>query len=438
MKKTITLVVLAAFLMCVFSVTAIAAMDSVPMTEEMSGGHVEVMSNESVVTTSEENAEDADYTKLQISPRNEWFRIKPGGEKEFTVKVKNKENESVFTSPHLETMLYGEYFMEEEWITFEPGSAEIESEEVQEYTITVKIPEDTEIGDYIAQIVFTNDTISMPYLVPFPTYLNSLMLSIDVWEPSKIVIQPRYIHGMVEAGQTKEYKIQIENKGDEAISISPEIGEDELWIGPYENMIPNEWLTIDAPATVDANSTAAVNVTVDVPEDAKGGYEGCIKLNIDDSATERWGRDYEVHISLEVWKQPTTAYQQNFTVKQGQNFSVVISTSQRGYDKYDAETEETEEPSFNVTLALALAGLEGEDMTPEPSKTVKTVGVSLGSDYGMSYVQLEEETSEEAYHVSHIEYSETYMVTNATAGVWTLKILPKNTDNFEYTIEIGG
>ena len=391
---------LAAFLMCVFSVTAIVAMDSVPGLEGTSGGRLEVMSNESVVTTSEENAEESDYTNLQISPRNEWFRIKPGGEKEFTVKVKNKENKSVFTSPRLETMQCGEYFMEEEWITFEPGSVEIESEEVQEYTITVKIPEDAEIGDYCTQIVFTNDTTSTPYL-PFPTSTNSLMLSIDVWEPSKIVIQPRYIHGMVEAGQTKEYKIQIENKGDEAISISPEIGEEELWIGPYEKPIPDEWLTIDALATVDANSTATVNVTVDVPEDAKGGYEGCIKLNIDDSSAERWGMDYEVHISLEVWKQPKTAYQQNFRVKQGQNFSVVITTSQRGYDKYATETEDTEEPSFNVTLALA--GLEGEDMTPEPSKTVKTVGVSLGSDY----LPLEDVTSEEAYHVSHIEYSET-------------------------------
>ncbi|MGB3459762.1 MAG: hypothetical protein WBB08_10845 [Halobacteriota archaeon] len=431
MKKTLTLVVLAAFLMSVFSVTAIAAMDSVPVMEEMSGGSVEVLSNESVVQASEENAEEADYTNLQISPRDEWFRIKPGGEKEFTVKVKNKENESVFTSPRLEPMLYGEYFLEEEWITFEPGSAEIESEEVQEYIVTVKIPEDAEIGDYRTQIVFTNDTISTPYL-PFLPQPNAIILSIDVWEPQKIVIQPSYIHGMVEAGQTKEYQIRLENKGDEAIAISPEIGEEEYMYEPYENSIPDEWLTIDAPAAVDANSTATVNVTVNVPADAKGGYEGCIKLNIDDSATERFGRDCEVHISLDVWKQPKTAYQQNFTVKQGQNFSVVISASQRGYDNYGEGAEETEEPSFNVSLALA--GLEGEDMTPEPSKTVKTVGVSLGSDYLPS----EDVTSDETYHVSHIEYSETYMVTNATGGVWTLKILPRNTQSFEYTIEIGG
>ncbi|RCV63386.1 hypothetical protein C5S53_14115 [Methanophagales archaeon] len=433
MKKTITLVVLAAFLMSVFSVTAIAAIDSaVPVPEEMSGGSIEVLCNESVVNASAENAEDEDYTNLQISPRDEWFRIKPGGEKELTIRVKNKENESVFTSPRLEPMLYGEYFLEEEWITFEPSSAEIESEEVQEYTVTMKIPEDAEIGDYITQIVFTNDTISTPCLLPFLPQPNAIILSIDVWEPQKIMIQPRYIHGMLEAGQTKEYKIHIENKGDEAISISPEIEEEEYMSMPYENPIPDEWLTIDAPAAVDANSTATVNVTVDVPADAKGGYEGCIKLNIDDSAADRFGRDYEVHISFGVWKQPKTAYQQNFTVKQGQNFSVVISASQRRYDKYATGAEEMVEPSFNVSLALA--GLEGEDMTPEPSKTVKTVDVSLGSDY----LPPEDVTSDETYHVSHIEYSETYKVTNATGGVWTLEILPKNTQSFEYTIEIGG
>jgi hypothetical protein len=429
MKKGATknMVLLAAFLMSVFSVTAITAMDSLPLLEEMSGGSVEVMSNESIVTSSEENAEAADYTKLQISPRDKWFQIKTGGEKKFSVKVKNKENESVFTSPRLETMSYTAYFIENEWITFEPSSAEIESEEVQEYIVTVKIPEDAEIGDYSTQIVFTNDTISMLYPLLFPTYANSLMLSIYVWEPQKIFIRPSYINGMVEAGQTKEYRIRIENKGDEAISISPEIGGEEYVYGFYENMIPNEWLTIYAPATVDANSTATVNVTVEVPADARGEYHGCIKLSIYDSAAERWEGDYEVDTWLEVWKQPTTPYQQNFTVKQGQNFSVVISTSQYRYDIYGEGAEETAEPSFNVTLALA--DLEGEDMTPDPSKTVKTVGVSLGS---------EEETSDETYQVSHIEYSETYMVTNATGGVWTLKILPKNTESVEYTIEIGG
>jgi hypothetical protein len=425
MKKEATkaLVMLGAFLMSVFSIAAISGMDSSPVQE--------VVPEESVEKMSEESELEADYKKLQISPKQEWFQIKPGGEKEFTVKVKNKENESVFTSPRLETIPYTEYFLEEEWITFEPSSAGINASEEQEYTVTLKIPEDAEIGDYIAQIVFTNDTISMPYLVPFPTYPNSLILSIDVWEPSKIVIQPSYIHDMVEAGQTKDYKIQIENKGDKAIAISPEAGEEEYMYEPYENKIPDEWLTIAAPATVDANSTATVNVTVDVPDDAKGGYEGCIKLNIDDSAAERWDWDHEVHISLEVWKQPTTPYKQNFTVKPGQNFSVVITTSQYRYDKYATGMEETEEPSFDITLALA--GLEGEDMTPEPSKTVKTVGVSLGSDY----LPREGVTSDETYHVSHIDYSETYTVTNATGGVWTLEILPRNTESFEYTIEIG-
>ncbi|HID19439.1 MAG TPA: hypothetical protein EYP28_00635 [Methanophagales archaeon] len=423
MKKeaTKTLVVLGAFFLCVFSIAAIAGMDSSPVQEVVPEESVEMMSEESVL--------GANYKKLQISPRQEWFQIKPGGEEEFTVKIKNKENESVFTSPRLEMMPYGEY-MEEEWITFEPDSAEINAGEVQEYTVRIKIPEDAVIGDYSAQVVFTNDTMPTQYL-PFLPQPNSLMLSINVWERLKILIQPQHIHDRVEAGQSKEYKIQLENKGDEAIAISPEIGGEEYRYGPYENKIPDEWLTIDAPATVDANSTATVNVTADAPDDAKGGYEGCIKLNIDDPSTERWGWDHEVHISLEVWKQPTTPYQENFTVQQGQNFSVMISASQYAYDKYGEGAEAEEEPSFDVTLALA--GLEGEDLTPEPSKTVKTGGVSLGTGYLPPW----EASSEEIYHVTNMVYSETYTVTNATGGVWTLEILPRNAESFEYTIEIG-
>ena len=35
------------------------------------------------------------------------------------------------------------------------------------------------------------------------------------------------------------------------------------------------------------------------------------------------------------------------------------------------------------------------------------------------------------------EYSETYEITNAPGGVWTLEILPRNAESFEYTIEMG-
>nr|QNO51580.1 hypothetical protein FJOHDBIG_00029 [Methanosarcinales archaeon ANME-1 ERB6] len=411
--KAKALVVLGVFILSVFSVAAVAGQVPLPALEE--------------VSEQSEEEQQADYKKLQISPKHEWFELKPGGEKEFTVKVKNKDEEAVSTSPRIEVQPYGEYFLEEEWITVEPGSAEIKAGGEQEYTVKVRIPEDAEIGHYSAQIVFTNDTMPTPYPAPFPMYVNSLMLSIQVWEPPKILIQPRHIHDRVEAGQRQEYEIQLENKGDKAIAISPEIGGGERWHGPFENTIPEGWLTIDAPAKVEANSKATVKVTVNVPIDAKGRYEGGINLNIDDPSIERW--DQEVHIGLEVWKQPTTPFREDFTVKQGEKITVEITARQHAYDRYGGGVEEKEEPSFDVTLTTP----EGGKLTSEPSKTVKKGEVSLGMDYLPPW----EASSEGMYHVMSTEYSETYEITNATGGAWTLEILPRNAERFEYTIEIG-
>ncbi|MBA7557667.1 hypothetical protein ES705_50434 [subsurface metagenome] len=82
---------------------------------------------------------------------------------------------------------------------------------------------------------------------------------------------------------------------------------------------------------------------------------------------------------------------------------------------------------------MSLATLGGGKLTPEPSKTVKTGEVSLGMDYLPPW----EASSEGMYHVTSTGYSETYEITNATGGVWTLEILPRNAESFEYTIEIG-
>jgi len=439
--KAKALVVLGAFLLSVFSAAAVAGQAAPPqpvlnlgaVVVGLEGGVAGQASSpqpapEEVSEQSEEE-QQADYKILQISPKHDWFELKPGGEKEFTVKVKNKNEEAVSTSPRIEVQPYGEYFLEEDWITVEPDSAEIKAGGEQEYTVRVKIPENAEIGHYSAQVVFTNDTMPTPYPAPFPMYVNSLSLSIHVWEPPNILVQLQHIHDRVEAGERQVYEIQLENKGDKAIAISPEIGGGDRWHGPFENTIPEGWLTIDAPAKVEANSKATVKVTVNVPVDAKGRYEGGINLNIDDPSIERWDQELRMHI--EVWKQPTMPYREDFTVKQGEKISVEITARQHTYDRYGGGAEEREAPSFDV--ALSLATLEGGKRTPEPSKTVKTGHISLGMDYLPPW----EASSEGMYHVTSTEYSETYEITNATGGDWMLEILPKNAERFEYTIEIG-
>ncbi len=427
-KKKEVLVVLGAFILSVFSVAAVAGQVAPPAAQPVL--------NLGVITAGMDvrgvPVQSGEPVKLQISPRDKWFELKPGSEKEFTVKVRNKNEAMVSASPRIVVQPSGEYTLEKEWITIEPGSAELKSGEEREFTVKVRIPGDAEIGQYSTQIVFTNDTIPMPYPVPFPAYINSMRMSIHVWEPPKITIQPQYIRDRLEAGQSQEYEIQLENRGDKAIAINPEVdGEGSHCMGPgCPGEIPADWISIESPSKVDANSKATVRVAVNVPADAKGRYEASINLNMDDPSVERW--NHEVRLSIEVWKQPTEPFREEFSVKSGENVKIVISANQYGYDKYSDVAGDNEEPAFDVTLRLA--ALDGGVLEPEAVKTVKTEHISLGS----GFLSPRESASGGMYHVMSTQYCETYEVKNATGGVWSLEILPRNVERFEYTIEIGG
>ena len=389
-----------------------------------------------------EGPDVSEYTQLRISPSYERLEMEPGDKRVFTVEVKHDENKSVSTQVFIETPPYSEYTIEKDWITVEPESAEIAVASMQKYNVTVELPADAELGYYSAQIVFTNDTWSMQYPEKFPAYVNTCELSINVWRPPVVFFWPRHMSDRVKAGKSYEYEILLENIGDTAIAINPEIeGEErriiELPLPPFpygyeEGRMPNDWLTIEAPATVPAHSTATVNVTIDVPEDASGWYDTKINLNIDDPSIEEW--DGIVYVKLEVWKPPTTPYYDKFVVEQGDAFSVMVSARQYPYDKGYSGMEE-EEPSFNTVLLDP----NGVTVTQESTKTVKKreVSLGLGMKYGPWGPYPEDAASEDQYHVISTEYSKTYEVTNATGGTWTLEILPINVQDFEYTIETG-
>ncbi len=391
-----------------------------------------------------EGPDVSEYTKLRISPSYERLEMEPGDKRVFTVEVKHDENKSVSTQVFIEPLPYSEYTLGKDWITVEPESAEIAVADKQEYNVTVELPADAELGYYSAQIVFTNDTWSMPYpewSMPypenFPAYVNTCELSINVWRPPVVFFWPQHMNDRVKAGKSYEYEIQLENIGDTAIAINPEIEGEERQIIPLppfpykyeEGRMPEEWLTIEAPATVPAHSTATVTVTIAVPEDAFGWYDTKINLNIDDPSIDEW--DGIVYMNLEVWKPPTTPYSDKFVVEQGDVFSVMVSARQHAYDRYSGIEEE--EPSFNTVLLDP----NNVTVTPESTKTVNKREVSLGMKYGPWGPYPEDATSEDQYHVMSTEYSKTYEVTNATGGTWTLEILPINVQDFVYTIETG-
>jgi len=67
----------------------------------------------------------ANITRLQISPSLKHVRLQPGEEEDFTVNVKNTEDEAVNVRPQVVIPPYGEHFAEEDWITVTPSSAEL-------------------------------------------------------------------------------------------------------------------------------------------------------------------------------------------------------------------------------------------------------------------------------------------------------------------------
>ena len=60
--------------------------------------------------TTAENPAAANITRLQISPSHKHVRLQPGEEEEFTVNVKNMEDEAVNVRPQVVIPPYGEHF----------------------------------------------------------------------------------------------------------------------------------------------------------------------------------------------------------------------------------------------------------------------------------------------------------------------------------------
>ncbi|MDY6893383.1 MAG: hypothetical protein SVO26_06695 [Chloroflexota bacterium] len=377
---------------------------------------------------------NGNYTQIQITPRYQHLRLQPGESAEFEVTAKNLEDaDSIATQPHVVIQPYSEYILYKSWITITPSEAEIAAEAEQEYTVEVAIPEDADIGYYNASIAFTDEEIQTPYPAPYPLYINSIDLSIDVWKMPSVQISTSYIHDRVEAGESQTYSILLENISDNAISLDPQFGGGDMYYitsssysyGP--SMLPEEWVSIVSPGEIAAHSQATIEVNVNIPSDAKGYYEAQISLNIDDPALQEW--DQMVHFNLEVWEQPTTPYSKEFTANEGDTITIEVSANQYQWERYNG-IGQGETPSFEVTLVSP----DGEALNPEAAKKVIHEQVNLG----MSYLPPWEISGAGIYQLGNTQYSEQYVIDAATSGTWTLEILPQNTESFEYTIELEG
>ncbi|MGP8330861.1 MAG: COG1470 family protein [Methanosarcinaceae archaeon] len=377
---------------------------------------------------------EMDFARLQINPGHSNMQIKPGNSDEVTVTVTNKDNETITTAPFVSVDTYGENLFEKRWVTITPESADIAPDAKQEFVIKVNIPQDADIGYYSTSIAFTEDVMPTPYPTPYPDYLNSMHFSVEVWTPPNIQIQTPFLHGRVESGENYDYEIKLENVADKDISIDPKIDDNNRMydFGPFGSMssaFEDDAITITAPSVVKAGETVIVNVHLEVPDDSKGNYNGAIDLNIDDPSIREW--DGQVQMNFDVWTQPTEPYTKTFTTRT--NGPVTIEISSNPFSEYayamwmGADTQNQEEPSFDVTLEN-----ESGEVEMTLVKTTYAGTVSLG----MSNTPPWEVDSAGIYQDISMSYIEQYSAYGA-AGDWTLGILPDNADMFSYTITFG-
>ena len=375
------------------------------------------------------------FTKLEISPRYGNAQLQPGENRELTVTIKNKETKSIKISPIVVVPPYGEYLMDKEWITVSPASIEIPAGASQKFVIKVVIPADASIGYYNANIAFTDEKMPTPYPEPFPNYVHSYSLSVNLWKPPTIHISNPYINDQLEAGKEYDYKIKLKNTGDKAVAIDPKMSQqNQMYGGPYGMMasaFTDDAITITSPKEIPAGGSIEVNVHIKVPADAKGNYQGGIDLGIDGpSIRDEWAD--MVTLGFGVWKQPTEAYVKTFNAKEAASMTIEVSSNMGvayGYFGSSTNTKNKKDPSFAVTLT-------GSGNNAIPLTKVKTIikgGVSLG---GMNGLPPWESESEGIYQEMGTQYIETYKV-NVPAGDLKIGITPQNTQQFEYTISMG-
>jgi hypothetical protein len=363
------------------------------------------------------------FTKLEITPRDGNLRMQPGESKEIIVTIKNMEDEAVTVKPHMILDPYGQNNVVD--LSIKPESAKISAGDSQKFTFEVNVPSYTTPGYYSVQIAFTDETWPTPP-IPYPnppTYVHVFTLNIYIWMEPKIQIAPQYISDSLQAGKEYDYEIKLKNIGKEPINIDPKLSND-FYYGQMPAAFTSDAITISSPSKVPAGAIEIVKVHVDVPKDSRGSFAGSINLNIDDPSFRDYGGG-NVPLNFNVWRQPTEAFVKSFSMKEAAPLTIEVSSGYSNPYPFGMVTNK-KQPSFQTKLV----GPDG-NVDLKVTKTVIKGGISMGGE-----IPPWELDSKGIYQESSVQLIETYE-TNGSKGEWKLKVLPNNTERFDYSITIG-
>jgi hypothetical protein len=446
--KTLKLIICGLLILSVLSIACAGAGAG----NKAEPAEIEVMETKMAASSIASPGMDAGYyypefEKISVDPAYQYLELKPGDSKNFTVTVGNKDNKTIALDPRLLIIPYTENFINESWISISPSAKDLKPGEKEEFEVEVSIPENADLGNYAVLIAFTENVPEGDAAGYYPNFPGTMQLNLQVWVPPTVQILTPYVNDLIEAGETYTYEIKLRNTGSKDVAISPELteGGDIIYydsISPYGRVtyaFGNDAISVEAPEKVKAGQTAIVKMTLKVPADAKGSYSGSLDLNIDDPGI----REYEGKVSLNfrIFPVPEEPYETTFKTGTNGTITIEVSAYQYGYGLYTAGGNRDLTPSFEVSLKDP----SGKEVTPDLVSTKQSGSVSIIDDTYpqpyLPYVSSRIEGSMETYNQGSYQggtttFVETYTVPGA-AGDWTLSVLPKNTENFDYSITIG-
>ena len=408
-----------------------------------------------------------EYQKITVDPAYKYLQMKPGDSASFTVTVANNDNKTIEVKPRVLITPYTQYFMNESWISINPSEKSLKPGEKMEFEVKVSVPKDTSVGSYAVLLAFSDKVPEGDVAGIYPNFPGTMQLNVQVWVPPVVQILTPYVNDLVEAGKDYTYEIKLKNIGDKDIAISPKLVEGgniihygyaassnvasssaasssaaASIIAPSAGSgqtLGNEAISIEAPDKIKAGQTAVVKLKLAVPAYAKGSYSGSLELHIDDPGIINGGSVPLNFRVLPVLKEP---YETTFEARTNDPVTVEVTAYQYGYGMYSVGGNQDITPSFNISLKDP----SGKEVKPAlvSTKSIGSVSIIDGTypqpiplaDKSSNVVSSTGTSGQGSYQGGSTTFVETYTAPGA-AGKWILSILPKNTDNFGYSVTVG-
>lgn len=407
------------------SVDTSTAASQATATASSSGSSSTAASGSGSAASSQDGEAEWNYTKLYVDAENGHLDLKPGESEEFTVTVGNQEDESVTVDPHVYVPPTRQHPIDESWLSID-GETTIAAGEETEFTVSVTVPDDAEIGHYRGMIAFTDERITYPGRPPRP--VHAAHVGIEVWEEPTVTIKSAtYVRGQVEAGDSITREITIENTGESAVPLSPELADQQHRC--HGSRCPVEldpsWITIDAPSEIGAGETATVTVTMAPSADAeRGRYNTELDLGLKDPARPEQGTYWQqIRLNYVVWKQPAEPFETTVDVS-NRTDELTLTLSPRSTHHRGADAGSEERASFDVEFVRP----DGETVDAERVRVTDRGSVDLSGDDRRS-------TADGDYAVRDGGEQFVYRVDDPQAGDWTVRVMPHNTIGFNYELE---